>query len=92
MEVNEDMLQAAAAWWADKLKSCKFDTLGSTRQDPQNRQVEMAEILAQMSKPQVSDEQTAHFHQSLVEGLRAALAGRRALCVGVDYHPDVLVG
>jgi hypothetical protein len=52
----------------------------------------MAEILAQMSKPQVSDEQTAHSHQSLVEGLRAALAGRRALCVGVDYHPDVLVG
>jgi hypothetical protein len=94
MEINEDQLQAAVSWWANKLSSCKFDTLGSTRQDPQNHRVEMAEMLAQMNKRSCSQEQIDLFQQNLAEEIRAALANRSdqySFAVGVDYHPDAIL-
>lgn len=90
---SNEMLQAAAQWWADQLTNPKFDNLGSTRgrNAKETRINDFASMLATVSaaKSQVDQAQLDSFKEAIVDAVNSAewFDG----CLYVDYGPDRLL-
>lgn len=89
--MDEEIAGAAAAWWRRAVEHPKFDNMG--KNEPPDRDSEMASIFALLGVPPTSPDVFAAFEREVVKIL---LHGSTAhdfakawpSYVGVDYGPD----
>lgn len=87
MKLTKAQIEVAVAWWMDKLRAPKFDTLGPHRRsdDP----AALAEIMATVA-PRPDPESIAAFGQALQHILEQW--DKPFPCIlRVDYHPGLLL-
>jgi hypothetical protein len=76
--------EAAAEWWAGKLRNPTFDNGDRTGGS------DMASLMAHAANRPATDEKIERFRVALAASLSDEIAAnpRRAVRVGVDYNPD----
>ncbi|RLC75951.1 MAG: hypothetical protein DRJ03_29450 [Chloroflexi bacterium] len=87
MKLTQEQIEAAVAWWMDKLRVPKLDTLGPGRRgdDP----AALAEMMAAMA-PRPDAECIAAFGVALKAALEQ-WEGYDPCILAVDYHPGPLL-
>lgn len=86
--LTNEQASRAAGWWAGALRCPKFDTLGTTRSDPGNQAVALAELMAAdnaANEPQ-QDETIEAFRVELEK--RLLPPNQPPDWLSVDYGPD----
>jgi hypothetical protein len=88
---TEEQREAAAAWWSERLRACKNSGLSdSERANPANSVYELGEMLMDLARPSVSEEQVERFRTALLRRLSEA-APFESRTLGVDYGADRLL-
>jgi hypothetical protein len=90
MGFNKKQIKIAVDWWADVLHTCKQSGLSTEeRKNASNRGYEFAEMLMQLNKPQINDEQVYKFSSYLIDYLSSFKGDY--ICLSVDYDPDLIL-
>jgi hypothetical protein len=86
-EMNQEMANAAAKWWADKLRNgCHFDNGDSSETGAVSMLLGLmlADTLAEKRTP----EQVDAFEVALAQSIAQLDVWQECMGFGVDYHPD----
>jgi hypothetical protein len=90
-EQYSQMIKSAVKWWSDKLGHYHISELGNG--DAQEREYTNTVnlFMSLLETPEVTDEQITTFEQSLSEQIGGEISRKTYTCIGVDYHPDVIL-
>lgn len=87
-EIQTSANRAAAKWWANVIRSPKFEALSDAeKRDPENESMQLASVMAAAFNEPLGDEAIDYFEKELFTLLQEAPRDRFAVILDCDYGP-----